>query len=370
MFVFMSSPLPKNADILLKVIRRLEMHHLEQQCWRYLISIIDSFNCESLHRLADKYDCPPLKLSAWRLLQQSNTHYVSAPDLSLADRSLQGYVSVGTGFTGPGEAPYIEGAEEEKGWHSEEEEEEEEEEGGARGAGAGEDGGSFFNVAMSVATDPERARGGSGEDFGERGQGGEGEGEGEMPGSEFDSSSRRGGVGGGGRGGVGVAVIHPSLLPASTSAAELVKAWAARLQVVYNQCMPQPLEVDVDADAPHVLLSSSSSFSPSASLSMGRGRGRGSGGRSAGKDKRREKDRDNKASYDWTGELVRFYTAIKMPEKIPEIATILDTWEGKEDQMVGTLLTKYKKLIPSDLYQHLDHLHNLHETQTVSSFVK
>jgi hypothetical protein len=61
----------QNADRLIKVIRRLELVQLETQCWRYLISIIDTSNCEQLHELADRYDCPPLKLSAWRLLQQT-----------------------------------------------------------------------------------------------------------------------------------------------------------------------------------------------------------------------------------------------------------------------------------------------------------
>jgi hypothetical protein len=59
------------ADGILKVVRRLEMQKLEQQCWRYLMTVIDAeTNCEKLHELADRYDCPPLKLAAWRILQE------------------------------------------------------------------------------------------------------------------------------------------------------------------------------------------------------------------------------------------------------------------------------------------------------------
>jgi hypothetical protein len=62
----------ESADSIIKVVRRLEMQKLEQQCWRYLMTIIDPHtNCELLHELADRYDCPPLKLAAWRILQET-----------------------------------------------------------------------------------------------------------------------------------------------------------------------------------------------------------------------------------------------------------------------------------------------------------
>ena len=61
----------QNADHILKVVRRLEMQKLEQQCWRYLMTVINpETNVEILHELADRYDCPPLKLAAWRILQE------------------------------------------------------------------------------------------------------------------------------------------------------------------------------------------------------------------------------------------------------------------------------------------------------------
>lgn len=72
-------------------------------------------NCERLHELADRYDCPPLKLACWRILQETIPGYATSPFLSQMLRNrLSGdqvgqyradlYDMVGaTGFTGPGE---------------------------------------------------------------------------------------------------------------------------------------------------------------------------------------------------------------------------------------------------------------------------
>ena len=51
------------VDAIIKVIRRLEIRQLEQQCWRYLMTALSDANCEQLHEIADRYDCPPLKVS-------------------------------------------------------------------------------------------------------------------------------------------------------------------------------------------------------------------------------------------------------------------------------------------------------------------
>jgi hypothetical protein len=53
-----------------------------------------------------------------------------------------------------------------------------------------------------------------------------------------------------------------------------------------------------------------------------------------------------------------------MPEKIAEIPTILKMFKGKEDEMLGSLLTKYKKQMSPDLYEYLDHLHATFETRS------
>lgn len=68
-----------NADAILRVVRRLEMHGLEQQCWKFLITVIDETNCSELQDLADRYGCPPLKLAAFRIIQENDPAYSLAP---------------------------------------------------------------------------------------------------------------------------------------------------------------------------------------------------------------------------------------------------------------------------------------------------
>lgn len=89
-------------------MRRLELHKLEQQCWRYLIAVLDaSTNCEYLHDLADKYGCPPLKLAAWKLMKEKalpglasfpTKQQLVKDAVKDSDKALRG-----TGLTGPGD---------------------------------------------------------------------------------------------------------------------------------------------------------------------------------------------------------------------------------------------------------------------------
>jgi hypothetical protein len=73
---------------------------------------------------------------------------------------------------------------------------------------------------------------------------------------------------------------------------------------------------------------------------------------------------------DWKDEMKRFYMAIGMPEKIAGIPTILNTWAGKEEQMLASLMDKYQKSIPPQMNAHLELLLSHMETHTESSFVK
>lgn len=91
-----------DADNLLKVIRRLEMEELEQHCWAYCLKVVSKENCSDLHELADKYSCAPLKLAAWRTLQQSAPGYAANPERTLLVSGAD-MVGSGHGFTGPGE---------------------------------------------------------------------------------------------------------------------------------------------------------------------------------------------------------------------------------------------------------------------------
>ena len=98
-------PLPFNiegAETLLKVIRRLELANLETHCWEYMMSVIDQSNCLILHEFADRYDCPPLKLTAWRMIQETTPAYASMPR-NVLESVTNLTTAPGTGLTGPAE---------------------------------------------------------------------------------------------------------------------------------------------------------------------------------------------------------------------------------------------------------------------------
>lgn len=70
---------------------------------------LDSSNCSFLHELADKYDCPPLKLAAWKMLQHQVPDTGGFPNLDQLQRSLapDGQRRIkGTGLTGPGDPTF------------------------------------------------------------------------------------------------------------------------------------------------------------------------------------------------------------------------------------------------------------------------
>jgi hypothetical protein len=71
---------------------------------------------------------------------------------------------------------------------------------------------------------------------------------------------------------------------------------------------------------------------------------------------------------DWVEVLTNFYNYMKMPGKVNGISTILKTWAGKEEEMLGSLIEKYEKQIPKKLMKYLQHVMNLLETKTESSF--
>lgn len=88
------------------MVRRLEMHKLEQQIWRYLITILDAErNCEYLYELADRYDCPPLKLAAWRILKERIPDISAFPTKEKLLRSMNDKLAdmKGTGLISPGD---------------------------------------------------------------------------------------------------------------------------------------------------------------------------------------------------------------------------------------------------------------------------
>ena len=102
-------------------------------------------------------------------------------------------------------------------------------------------------------------------------------------------------------------------------------------------------------------------------------------------------------SIDWRVELKRFYLSINMPNKVQQFDIIimimyvlvglllysetcmywqvdnaafdqiLRLWGGKEDQMIASLVEKYKAVIPSHMMLHLDQLQSILETQSTRS---
>ena len=72
---------------------------------------------------------------------------------------------------------------------------------------------------------------------------------------------------------------------------------------------------------------------------------------------------------DWHKELKSFYLDLNMPDKIGTLPDILRTWRGKEEQMVSSLIIKYKQSISKQMMAHLKSLIIMAETGTESSFV-
>ena len=94
-------------------------------------------------------------------------------------------------------------------------------------------------------------------------------------------------------------ITHPDELPLDANATEVLKAWAHRLQDVYNQCVPQEQRVA-------------------------------------------------ESKVDWGGELREIYLVLNLPDKIPLINQILEMYKGKEAQMMQTILMKYKNELPTE----------------------
>ena len=212
------------------------MQKLEQQCWRFLMTIIDpETNCEKLHELADRFDCPPLKLAAWRILQETRPGYGSSPNASkllkggaashAQQQAVKRILGV-TGLTGPGEPGFSSMVTLSKA-------EEEFPPGGGEGdgnnhAGVHEDGdgmqkrssqlGPFLSVFDDGASDQEEDEDEGGDDNSEVASD-----------DEHGVLYRKRGVKRKGHG-KEPAYSDPDQLDASATAADVIKAWSSRLK--------------------------------------------------------------------------------------------------------------------------------------------
>jgi len=310
------------AEALIKVAHRLQLQALEESIWIFLMKIVDPNNAEQLHTLADRYDCPPLKLSAWRIMQESIPGYSSLPASILAASAAAGALK-GTGLTGPGDPDFLSNQPRELT---------------APGVDVDhvDDMPSIFtHFSPPPPSDDEDNQ----------------EGDEESENDEPSASEHK-------------EFSNPSELPSTATASELVKAWSVRLQEVYQKCNAPEGDKFADPDTMETKRGKKIIFSSG-------GRGPPGSPKALGK-----KDKNSPSKYshirevDWRAELRAFYLGINMPEKLPGIGEILLTWKGKEEQMLSHLMTKYKRSIPPGLAEHLNTLSNYVETQTESSFVR
>lgn len=115
--------------------------------------------------------------------------------------------------------------------------------------------------------------------------------------------------------------VRPDNLQQNASATEVIQAWSNKLDHIYKNAMLSQLQDDIDFNY-------------------------------------------NKADeINWEKELKRFYLSIKMLGKIDQINEIVETWKGKEDQMISNLILKYKHKISPSLLHHLNLLLNLIENE-------
>jgi len=339
----------ETSDSLLKVVRRLEMHKLEQQIWRYLITILDGErNCEYLYELADRYDCPPLKLAAWRILKEKIPDISAFPTKAKLLRSMNDKLSEmkGTGLISPGDPLFncLALAHPTHGVASNRRPVEE-------------------NVLPSVFDAPNEDDDGGEED------------------DEREDRSR---------------IPRVEDLDSSAPATMVVMAWAKRLKEVYQSCAPidafdtvQIEELRITDNTPNVRLNKvsrsanqardrSDMLGGNSDTATNRSPSRPSDQRAASANRNHRPGNTSSSpikfkivkgvrTVDWSAELVEFYQAIGEAQKIAGIPAILKAWAGKEEEMLSNLVNKYKGRIPRHVLQHIDQITSHIETQTEAS---
>ena len=324
-----------SADVLLKVIRRLELHGLEQSMWIFLMKAIDANNCNQLHELSDRYDCAPLKLAAWRYIQQA----ISGPSKH-HDEALRGGHK-GTGLTGPGEAGFY------RNVTMQEKMDEERNQEDLIKAHSG--------IIMSHSTRERSANPNA-----EQGDDEDKEAEDDDEDDDLDLNEP---------------------IDTHLSSADFVFAWSKRLDAVYRDCTVDPNDIQQNdgavAQAQHsIMLGSRARQAPAHSAEptqqMGgspRDRSR-TPPRSPGREAMGKPAHMTPGDIDWHSELKGFYLGIHKPEKLPFLDELVTANAGKEEQMLSHLMMKYKRIIPESLANHLDTLQGFLETHAEGNFYR
>jgi hypothetical protein len=354
---------------------------LEQQCWRYLITALDSSsNAEYLHDLADRYDCPPLKLAAWKILKEKIPGIDSFPgtpgkkgkkgkgnegNSMFVESSKKNFSS--TGLTGPADPLF-------------------------RAARALHAGGTRFGKLLDPeanivdrANMPSVFDDGSDEEDHDDDEDDE---EKDEEDEEEEDESRK------------IKVKRLEELDDKATATEVIKAWSLRLKEVYAQCSAvednesnhsdEENELALQDDTPNVKLKRSprkqqrnSQIADRSDL-LGEKDDHSIGSPNSNKKKKAVtppvkpsldhlKHYKSASAIQWDEVLSNFYLTMNMPNKVNGIPTILKTWSGKEEEMLHSLIEKYEKEgkdIPKKLNKYFQHIFTLLETQTDSSFRK
>lgn len=169
------------------------------------MSVVNVSNCKALHELADRFDCPPLKLTSWHIIQESklgygtnpsNKLFVAAGDAVLLDHNGVKMVPPplpftlkGSGLTGPGEIDGGGGS-----YYAN----------GEKSYGHGSDDDEYLSVFNDYTEEFRAAKGGD---------------------SSYSDEQEQ-------------LFPFPEQLPPGAPAADVIKAWAYKLQLVYDMCMP------------------------------------------------------------------------------------------------------------------------------------
>jgi hypothetical protein len=324
-----------SAEMLLKVIRRLELHGLEQSMWIFLMKAIDNHNCNQLHELADRYDCPPLKLAAWRYIQQ-----VISGASKHRDNSI-GKVYKGTGLTGPGEAAFYRNVTIQEKLNEERE--------------------LMDNLRISsgvLSSHSRKTRNSASrtDDLNDE------------DGNEEDKAQD---------------AIDQSIadddydmnenIDRSINSSDFVNAWSRRLSTVYRDCTVDPNDIQQNdatlaAGQRSILLGSRAKHKPTSdAVSAPTSTTAATSARdrtTSGLVKSTSGKHLTPGDIDWHSELKGFYLGINKPDKLPFLDEMLTANEGREEQMLSHIMMKYKRIIPESLANHLDTLQGFLETHS------
>lgn len=358
-------------------------------------------NCEFIHELADKYDCPPVKLAAWKILKKKIPGVQAFPtDTTLLKKIKDnGKFLKGTGLTGPGDPAFnsLNNSGGKRFDHLQKKLNEDEED---NLEDENQKNDNLLSVFDGYSQESDEDLDHDEEDFEE----------------SRTTKERRQKL-------QELKKFNTRLedLARDASAAEVIVAWSRHLKGklginlfilliilscvnfidVYAQCAPaEDIEYSGDEndlkftnDSPNVKLMKKNQSKPhkkDRSDLLGQSLSSQQDNKSKYSDDEEEKSEstmptkgkespssssvqqnffsrllstgkkstDNKPSntIDWAEELKRFYIDVNKPSKISGIKTILKTWHGREDLMLESLLEKYDNQMSSDLR---DHLHEI-----------